>query len=123
MDHGRSAQQMAYEEREQRWEAASSPSATPEDKFVPNYSEEPEDDLQARKWAREYFSSRSDLTSDNQLKTISLKGGVISVYITLTLGASWNPQNYLFIPDEVANPVSWSIFQTPPSMIMWPLHQ
>lgn len=53
---------------------------------MPNYSEEPEDDLQARKGAREYSSSRFDLTSDYQLKTISLKGGVISVFITLTLG-------------------------------------
>lgn len=92
MDQGKSAQQMAYEEREQRWEVASSPSATSEEKCVPNYSEEPEDDVQARKGASEYFPSRSDLTSDNQLKTISLKGGVISVYITLTLGAARNPQ-------------------------------
>lgn len=55
---------------------------------MPNYSEEPEDDLQARKRARVYSSSRYDITSDNHLKTISLKGGVISVYITLTLGAA-----------------------------------
>lgn len=52
---------------------------------MPNYSEEPDDDLQARKGASEYSPSRSALTSDNQLKTISLKGRVISVYITLTL--------------------------------------
>lgn len=48
------------------------------EKFVSNCSEEPED---KSKRAREYSPSRSDLTSDNQQKTISLKGGVISVYI------------------------------------------
>lgn len=52
MDQSKSAQQAAYEEIEQGWEAASSPSLTPEEKFVPNYSEEPKDDLQTRKRSR-----------------------------------------------------------------------
>lgn len=60
MDQSKSAQQAAYEEIEQGWEAASSPSL----KFVPNYSEEPKDDLQTRKRSREYYHSRPDLTSD-----------------------------------------------------------
>lgn len=92
MDHSKSAQQAAYEKIEQGWEAVSSPPLTPEEKFVPNYSEEPKDDLQTRKRSREYYHSRPDLTSDYQLKAISLEGGVISVYITLTPEAARNPQ-------------------------------
>lgn len=41
------------QEMEQRWWAARSPSLTPE-KFVSDYSEELEDNLQARKRDREY---------------------------------------------------------------------
>lgn len=111
------------QEMEQGWEAARSPSLTPEEKFVPDYSEDPEDDLQVRKRAREYSPSRLDLNSDFQLKTTS--GGMISIYITkedevynitLTPEAARNPQNSVFIHEEVLNMSHDPFFQTPPSM-------
>lgn len=55
------------QELEQGREAARSPSLTLEEKFVPDYSGDPEDDLQARKRAREYTPSRPDFTIDFHL--------------------------------------------------------
>ncbi|XP_052682796.1 uncharacterized protein LOC128163286 [Crassostrea angulata] len=113
------------QELEQGWEAARAPSLTPEEKFVPDYSEEPEEDLQARKRAREYSPSRPDLTSDFQLKTISLEGGVISVYITkedevynvtLTPEAARNPQLLSSFMRKSQTLTHDPFFQTPPTM-------
>lgn len=92
---------------------------------MPDYSEDPEDDLQARKRAREYSPSRPDLNSDFQLKTISLEGGVISFYITkedevynitLTPEADRNPQNLSPFMRKSQTLSHDPFFQTPPSM-------
>uniref|UniRef100_K1R3A9 Uncharacterized protein n=1 Tax=Magallana gigas TaxID=29159 RepID=K1R3A9_MAGGI len=113
------------QELEQGWEAARAPSLTPEEKFVPDYSEEPEEDLQARKRARKFSPSRPDLTSDFQLKTISLEGGVISVYITkedevfnvtVTPEAARNRQLLSSFMMKSQTLTHDPFFQTPPTM-------
>uniref|UniRef100_K1QR17 Uncharacterized protein n=1 Tax=Magallana gigas TaxID=29159 RepID=K1QR17_MAGGI len=83
------------------WEAARSPLLTPEEKFVPDYSKDPEGDLKARKRATE--CSPPDLTSPTPTSMTPVASPSIKKVLSVVLAVG--PEHFKTIRKETCTPV------------------